>query len=147
MVIIDGKELIVSCASFERTMALKEIIAVKLKENGIKIDLTSVDISAENIADMEVGEVGWMVSPVLTLMTDSEIRRYLFECAKSATFNKCKIDADLFEDAGNRKYYYPVMMEVLKVNIAPFFGHVSSMFKSLPGLKEYLRKYKSQLPK
>lgn len=141
--LIDGKELIISVASFENVMALEESIAKALKADGIKIDLSSIDISSEKIEEMEAGEVGWMLQPILTLITDSTIRKHLFKCAETAMFDKNKVNTDLFEAVENRKYYYPIMMEVLKINISPFFGLVSSLFANLPGIKELSQKLKS----
>lgn len=146
---IDGKELIVTPADFVDVMALKEVIVKKLQENGIKVDLSSIDIKSEKLADMEAGDVGWILEPILTLMTDSAIRDRLFDCAKRAAFgkDKDKINPAFFEAVENRKYYYPIMMEVLKVNISPFFGLVSSWFSNLPGLTDMLQKLKSPPPK
>lgn len=147
MSLIDGKELIVTPASFADAMALKEIIAKALKENGIRIDLSSVEFDPKDLAKIEAGDVGWILEPVLTLMTDGTIRKHLFKCAERAMFDKSKVDEALFEDAENRKYYYPIMAEVLKVNISPFFGLVSSLSSNLPGLKEIVQKFGSQPPK
>lgn len=141
---IDGKELVVTPASFAEAMVLKEVIVKMLQANGIKVDLSSIDIKSEKLADMEAGDVGWILEPILTLMTDSTIRDRLFECAKRAMFDKKKVDLAFFEEHENRKYYYPIMMEVLKVNISPFFGLVSSWFTNLPGLTDMLQKLKSQ---
>ncbi len=141
---IDGKELVVTPADFSDVMSLKEVIVDKLQENGIKVDLSSIDIKSEKLADMEAGDVGWILEPILTLMTDSAIRDRLFKCAERTMFDKNKVNASFFEEVENRKYYYPIMMEVLKVNISPFFGLVSSWFTNLPGLTDMLQKLKSQ---
>ena len=141
---IDGKELEITPAGFFEVMALKGVIIKALVENGIKIDLSSIDISSDKLEDMEAGDIGWVFEPILTLMTDGAIRDRLFKCAERAMFNKEKVDADFFEKPENRKYYYPIMMEVLKVNISPFFGLASSLFANLPGLKELAQKLKSQ---
>lgn len=147
MGIIDGKELIVTPASFSDAMALNRVIAEALKKNGIKIDLSSINLDSKNLEKIEVGEVGWILEPILTLMTDSTIKKHLFKCAERAMFDKLKVDESLFEEVENRKYYYPIMAEVLKVNISPFLGLVSSLSSSLPGLKELVQKFGSQLPK
>jgi len=144
MSLIDGIELNVTPASFAEVMALEEAISKALKADGIKIDLSSVNIDLENIEKFEAGDVGWVAAPILTLVTDSAIRVHLFQCAKRALFGKDKIDVDFFDKVENRKYYYPIMMEVLKINIAPFFGLASSAFSNLPGLTELLQKLKSQ---
>ena len=141
---IDGIELVVSPASFAEVMAMKEAIVSTLKENGIKIDLSSVDIGEENLTKMELGDVGWILDPILTIASNSVIRKHLFKCAERAMFGKDKVNEDFFEDPDNRKYYYPIMLEVLKINIAPFFGLAGSLFKKLGPLTEKFLKSKSQ---
>ena len=145
MSIIDGKELIVTPASFPEAMALKEIIAKALKKNGTKFDLSSVDIKnidLDNIENTNIGDIGWILEHIMTLGTDSSIRNILFKCAERALFDKEKVNEDFFEKVENRKYYYPIMAEVIKVNISPFFGLASSLFSKLGDLKEKFLKSK-----
>lgn len=146
--LIDGKELIVSTASFGEVMALKGAIVKALKENGVKIDLSGINLSEEDISKIEIGDVGWILEPVLTVSTDPAIRDLLFKCCERAAFGpkKDKIDVDFFEIPENRQYYYPIMMEVMKINIAPFFGRLSSLFTKLKGMKDSLLKSKSPPP-
>ena len=133
---IDGKELIVSPSSFSEVMELKEVITQKLKKDGIRVDLSGINLDENNLEKIEIGDIGWVIEPILTLMTDSAIRNLLFRCAKRAKFGDDKIDIDFFEDVENRKYYYPIMMEVIKVNISPFLNLASSMFAGFKDLKE-----------
>lgn len=142
--LIGEKELIITPSSFAEVMALKSAIAKAVKENGIKIDLSSIDISSDKISDMEVGEIGWVLEPILTLATDSNVRKHLFKCCERAMIGKDKINQDFFEELENRKYYYPIMMEVMKVNIAPFFGFASSVFSKLKGMTDKFLKSKSE---
>lgn len=145
MVLIDGKELIVTPASFGEVMSLKGAIVKALKENGIKIDLSGINLSEEDISKIELGDVGWILEPVLTVSTDPAIRNLLFKCCERAAFGpeKDKIDVAFFEVTENRQYYYPVMMEVMKINISPFFGLASSVFSKFGDLKEKFLKSKS----
>lgn len=143
MSMIDGKELVVTPASFAEVMSLKGSIVSALKENGVKVDLSSIDLSAENLNKMELGDVGWILEPILTLATNSTVRNLLFKCSERAMFGKDKVDSDFFEKPENRKYYYPIMMEVIKINISPFFGLVSSVFSKLEGLTDKFLKSKS----
>lgn len=145
MGILDGKELIVGPASFADAMALNEIIAKALRKNGTKFDLSSVDLKnldLDNIENTKIGDIGWAIEHVLTIGTDSSIRNQLFKCAERAMFDKEKVDVDFFEKTENRKYYYPIMTEVIKINISPFLGLVSSVFSKLEGLKEKFLKSK-----
>ena len=151
--ILDGKELNVTPASFFEAMELKGVIAKALKRNGLKIDLSSVDIdfkdfdleniNIDGIDNFKVGDIGWIFEHILTLTTDKSIRDCLFKCAKRALFDKQKVDPDFFEEVDNRKYYYPIMMEVMKINILPFFGIASSLFSKLQDLTEKFLKSKS----
>lgn len=148
MSMIDGKELIITPASFLEAMALKEAIASALKKSGTKFDLSSIDIKnidLDNIENTNVGDIGWIFEHILTLGTDSSIRNILFKCAERAVFGKDKekVNTNFFDNVENRKYYYPIMMEVLKVNISPFFGLKNSLFQKLEGLTEKFLKSKS----
>ena len=143
--IIDGKELIISPAGFSDAMVLKETIAKALKKNGVKFDLSSIDISSidlDNIETAKIGDIGWVLDHILTLTTDSSIRAMLFKCAERAMFDKCKVDQDFFEIPENRKYYYPIMAEVIKINILPFFGLASSVFSKFKKMTEKFLKSK-----
>ena len=140
MAMINGIELTISPASFGEVMGLQLAITKALKSHGIKFDLSSLDLGAENLEKMELGDIGWIIEPVITLATDEEIRKHLFNCAKRGLFGKYQINEDFFEDTDNRKYFYPIMIEVLKVNIGPFFGLVSSLFSRLGSLSDFLRK-------
>jgi len=146
MAMINGIELKITPASFGVVMGLQVSIAKALKKDGIKFDLSSLDLGKENIMKMELGDIGWIIEPVLSLATDEEVRKHLFECCKRALFGKDKVDEDFFdvEDGINRKYYFPIMIEVLKVNLGPFFGLASSLFSNLPGLSDLLQKPESQ---
>lgn len=145
---IDGKELIITTASFGEVMALKAAIVKALKENGIKVDLSGISFSEEDILKTEVGDIGWILEPILTISTDPVIRGLLFKCCERAVFGpeKGKIDTAFFETPENRKYYYPIMTEVIKINILPFFGFASSLFSKLQSLTDKFLKSKSPPP-
>ena len=140
---IDGKEINITPASFGVVMSLFYAIARAVKENGIKLDLSSLDLGKENLTKMEIGDIGWIIEPILSLATDEKVRDLLFDCCKRAIFDKHKINVEFFEKSGNRKYYFPIMIEVLKVNLSPFFGLASSLFSMLPNLTGFLQKSKS----
>lgn len=147
--IIDGKELIVTPASFAEVMALKVAIVKALKENGVKVDLSGINLNEEDILKAKVGDIGWVLEPILTVSTDPIIRKLLFKCCERVVFGpeKTKIDADFFENSENWKYYYPIMTEVMKVNLIPFFEIVSSVLSKLKGMTDKFLKSKSQPPK
>jgi len=129
---IGDKDFTISPSSFALTMRLQRAIANAIKGDGIKFDLSSIDLGAENIEKMELGDIGWIIDPILSLATNEEVQTILFECCKSALIGKDKINPDFFESEDNRKYYYPIMFEVIKTNLTPFFGLAGSLFSKLP---------------
>lgn len=142
MPLIDGKELKITPAGFGDVMALQKAISDALKENGIKLDLSGFSFDLDNLSKMEVGDIGGIIEAVLSLTTDPALRTWLFKCSERALFDNNKVNEDFFEAAGNRKYYYPIMVEVLKVNLSPFFGLASSLFSNLSGISELFQRSK-----
>lgn len=123
---IDGIELNVTPASFDEVCDLQEAVAVALKGTGIKLNLSGFTMDIENMG----GDIGGIIESVLSLVTNRALREQLFICCKRVTFGKVGVTKEFFDDPDNRKYYYPIMTKVLKVNLSSFFGVLSS---ALPG--------------
>lgn len=136
---LNGKELKVTSASFGVVFSLKKAISDALKSGGIKIDTSGFDLEK-----MEVGDIGGIIEMVLSLATDENVQLLLFSCCERVLLGKDKIDKDFFEPVENRQYYYPIMFEVLKVNLTPFFGQAGSLFQTLPEVKGLFQKLKSK---
>lgn len=140
---IGGKELVIKPASFASAMKLKYQIGKVLDIKDI--DISSVEIDPENPLQSNVGSktIGSLIENIITVATDPKIMDCLFECCgKGVLLDKDLVNKEFFENPDNREYYYPVMIEVLKVNITPFFGKVSSMFSGVGGLMEKLQAQK-----
>lgn len=110
--------------SLSEAFALQSAIVKAMREAGINISMAGA-----NDADVNVGSI---IEAALNVATDEKVRTCLFKCAERGLYNKQKIDLDFFEKTENREFYYPIMLEVLKVNLSPFFGKVSSLLSSLP---------------
>lgn len=139
---IDGKDLKVTPAGFGDVMALQKAISDALKENGIKLNLSGFSFDVANLEKMEIGDIGGIIESVLSVATDPDLRTLLFKCAERSLFENNKVNEDFFEKEENRKYYFPIMFEVLKVNLSPFFGLASSLFSNLSGIKDLFQKQK-----
>jgi len=138
---LDGKELIVQPSSFKNGMNLKRVISKALRADGITFDLKDITINNDDLMKSDIGKdtLGSLIENLLAVITDEKIEDVLFKCCDTVVLlDKELVNIAFFEKVENRQYYYPVMVEVLKVNLSPFFGKISSMF---PGVEELMQKF------
>lgn len=121
---IKGNELKITPASFAEAMALQKAIGRALK--GTKLELPE-DIKAELTTDMLSG----IIDAVLGVATSDDVETCLFECAKRCIVGTDKIDREFFEDPENRQFFYPVMVEIIKTNVGPFFKGLDTQLLGL----------------
>lgn len=133
---IEGQDLLITPASFADAMALQVAIGKALKGSKINLSGLSENLQDEVEIDKLSGTVETLANLALSVATNQEVSDCLFKCAERAVFgpNKDKIDKDFFEPVENRKLYYPIMIEIIKENVGPFFGGVSSLLNGLPGM-------------
>ena len=139
---IEGRKLKITVSSFAVAMRLLKALAESVKGDGIKFDLSTFKINFDALEQTEVGDIGPIIQAGLSLATDENLRNVLFECAERALIGDDKVDMDFFEEEKNRKHYYPVMVEIARVNLAPFFGGLNSMSLNLGELIGNLQKQK-----
>jgi len=130
--LIEGKELSITPAGFADVFALKRALAVALKRDGIKLDLSGISIDTDNPMASEVGDIGGILDSILEVATDPAVQKWLFKCCERVIYGEDKVNQDFFEEPDNRQYYYPIMIEVVKVNLSPFFLKLNSLFSGLP---------------
>lgn len=124
---LNGKNLTVTPGSFSEAMALQKAIGRALK--GTKLELpesSTIDLSPDKIGDI--------LGMVLGVATSNEVEDCLFACSARAVLGQDKIDRDFFEKVENRELYYPIMVEVIKVNVGPFIKGLASQFGALGAL-------------
>ena len=119
------KGLKITPASFEEALELNDSVSEALAERDINInpDVFSGDIDGKSI--------GSIFKIVLSLSKSKRVRIALFACAERAAYKDQRVDADFFEEVKNRPLYYPIMLEVLKVNLGPFFENLIGSFQNL----------------
>ncbi len=64
----------------------------------------------------------------LKLISSEAVEIALWRCMERASYNKMKVNADLFENSEIRKDFFPVAKEVLIFNLTPFFANLASLF-------------------
>jgi len=101
---INGKELRITLADFQSGIDLQNAFGKALIES--KINLDGIVINKDDAR---------------------------FKCAERCLLGEDKINWDFFEKEENREYYFPIMIEIAKVNLAPFVKGLLSMFG---GIKE-----------
>lgn len=130
----DKNKLEITPAPFADALELKRSIGEALNKK--KLEISGLNVDLDKLVETEVtGDLlGSLLQPVLSLVNSREVERDLMLCAKRALYDKNKIDADFFEPVETRELYFPIMLEIAKVNIGPFFAGLFS------GLKEAKKK-------
>ncbi len=124
------KNLKITMASFSDATDLQDAIANAVRGNNVDIP-DSIDSKIN---------VSTFLDAALNTISDKKVRESLFVCAEKALYNDNKIDADFFEKEENRELYYPIMIELLKVNLGPFLDGLLSMFGGLGGMLKNFQK-------
>ena len=143
---IDGVELRITPAGFADVMVLKKSISDALRVAGVRVDLSGFSFDFDDPLKSELGDIGSIIEMVMSVATDPKVQTCLFKCCERALWGTGekseKITLDFFEAEEHRQYYYPIMIEVLKTNLSPFFLKVGSLFTNLPNLTELFQKQK-----
>ncbi len=126
-------KLQVTPSSFRDALQLEKAIASAISSSSLKISFDSLD--TKNLANAEISDdtLGEVIKTMLTVVVDDSVEKTLFDCAKKANYDKVKIDEDFFEDVENRELYFPIMIEIVKVNVGPFVKSLFSQFGGLIG--------------
>jgi len=123
---INGMELKITEGSLEEAFALQKALSDALREKGIKFSLSGIKFD-EDIFETEMGnvDIGGIMEMVLSVSTDRRVRECLFALGKRCTIGSgeqsFRITEDFFEKTENRQHYFPIMMEIAKANLSPFF--------------------------
>ena len=125
---IGGKDLVITPAPFSDALALQKAIGRAIK--GTKLDLPK---DAE--IEMNLDNIGSIIDMVLGVATSDEVEGCLLACASRALYGPTKepVSRDFFEKIENRELYYPIMVEIIKANVGPFFKGLGSQFSGLAG--------------
>ena len=123
---LNGKELKITPASFEDAKDLEEAVINEIIASPFKIDMEGMDFNKENIFDSNVSssQVTSLLKSVLSIAKSKQIKACLFKCSERAVLGDQKITPDFFEELENRGLYYKIMLEVLKVNLIPFYKRI-----------------------
>jgi hypothetical protein len=120
-----GTVMEIQMAPFETVMDAIQIIARELATVELKIDPETVRIvKAGGTATASDLDITVLKDAVLTLVASREFRPALAELMKSAIYGRAKIDGTTWDSEEARGDYFPAAWEVIKKNVAPFFGRL-----------------------
>ncbi len=120
---INNLELTITEGTLEEAFALKEVLTEALQG---KANLSGISLGSD-VMNTEIGgdNIGALLDMVMSVATSPKVRACLLtlceRCAIGKGAEKTKVSMEFFEPVKNRKHYYPVMMEVAKANLLPFF--------------------------
>ncbi len=123
---LNGIELDLFEGSFEDVLALQKALSDALREKGVNFSFSGLKVSEELLqTDLSSDNIGGIADMVLSVATDKAVRNALFALGARCRVVKDGRDANVtpafFEVPENRKHYFPVMVEIAKVNLLPFF--------------------------
>lgn len=125
---INGKELRITPASYKTAMSLTKAIGRALKGTSLELpDNVTAEISPEKMGDI--------FNAILNVAISDDVEAALFACAETAVYGPTseKINQDFFDKVENRELFYPIMLEIIKANVGPFFKGLSSKLSAAVG--------------
>jgi len=114
-----GASLTVSLASFADGTRLLRVVARELAAVNFDMDLV-------NFEELSGKDVNVLKSAICQLVQSEAIEGVLKDCMKKCLYNGTRIVfPDTFEAEDARQDYLPVVWEVMKANLRPFFAGLS----------------------
>lgn len=110
-----GATLQANVASFKAANRLLKAIALELARVNLDFDLAS-------LKDIGTKDINTLKNVLLQLLASDAVEAAAIECAKKSLYNGQRIIEETFESEMTRPDYLPSMVEVIKVNLIPFFS-------------------------
>jgi hypothetical protein len=136
MIQLNGKDLRVTPASFADASSLEKAIGRALK--GTRFDLSALPKDSKE--ELPSGFLEGAIGMILNVVVSDEVEDALFKCAERALLGTDKINRDFFEAVEHRELYYPIMYEIITVNVGPFMKGLVSKFGALAGIVKSVQK-------
>lgn len=110
-----GATLTIGLAPFAVGTRLLRTIARELA-------LVNIDFDLRSLKDIGSKDINTLKNVLLALLSSEGIEQSVMECAKKCLYNGQGINAETFAAEDSRPDYLPVMVEVVKANLRPFFS-------------------------
>ena len=134
-----GRQLLLGLAPF--SVGTKLFKAVLAEVRSVEIDATKMDLNMElNLTKLDPKLIGTVKNLLCEIAGSDAVEAAVFECMSRCTLAGIKIDRTTFESAEAREDYLPVVVEVMKFNLAPFFRGLASSFITSAATSESAQK-------
>lgn len=114
----NGALLTVSVASFSDANRLLKAIAREL----VRVDFDLGDLDLEKISGKDINV---LKNAAFQLLQSDAVESAVMKCAEKCLYNNERITVDTFNKPDDRAAYLPVVWEVMKANLSPFFAGLS----------------------
>jgi hypothetical protein len=123
----NGALLTVSLAPFTDANRLLKAIARELAQ--VNFDLGDLDLKEISGKDINV-----LKNAVFQLLQSDAVETAVMKCAEKCLYNNERITSETFSKEDDRPAYLPVVWEVMKANLSPFFAglNLSSLTSASP---------------
>lgn len=104
-------------ADLKDAFELLDCVAEKLKDSlGVDIKSDALKLEGVDLFDM-------VIKSGMSLISSKKVREATFKCLTRSLYKDSQnIDHDFFENEDRRKYFIPVMVECIRVNLSPFLS-------------------------
>lgn len=117
-----GAVLDITLLPFEEAWHVQQLVAKEVER--INFDPRSIDFS-----NFMASDVLNLKNPICSILSSQVVIDAAKQCFKKCTYNGLKIDSQTFESREARTDFLPVVFNVLKENISPFFENLLSSLK------------------
>lgn len=117
-----GAVLDITLLPFEEAWGVCQTLTKELEK--IQFDPRSI-----NFSDFQATDIINLKSPICAILSSQAVLECAKTCFKRCTYNGLKIDSQTFEKRELRADFLPVVFQVLKENVSPFFENLLSSLK------------------
>ena len=110
-----GVTVELAVAPFKVAKELFKVLANELK-------LVEVDLGTLDLSKIQNTDINAIKNAILQLAGSDKVEAHVFACLARCTYNGVKITPDTFEPEEARGDYLPCALEVIKINVVPFFS-------------------------
>ena len=124
----NGSKADIKILPFQEAIELKNVLFKSIADS--KISMNSLKgIQTDTLITIELIEP--LVNSVLFVDSNPKFNEVLMKCLGRCLYNGVKITYQTFEEIESREHYYPIVIELIKVNIIPFFKGLASRLQAL----------------
>lgn len=127
-----GHKLGLAVAPFKSASKLRRVLAAELLSVNLDVDVSKLSLEMD-VSKLDARGLNTLKNLFCKLLSSEAVENVVFECAARCTLEGKKIDPALFDDETLRADFVPVAQEVMKLNAAPFFASLGSLFSTSPG--------------